>query len=474
MPHNIQNQIQLMTYPDSLGGSLRNLKQTLDTYLKNGLGFVHILPPYPSSADRGFCPLTHLEIDPKWGNWDDIQDLSKNYNIMLDVIAGHISDKSEYFQDYLEKGEESEYYELFNRVEKVFTDGNIKIEEIVNFDYLGPIPPLQIIYLKNGQKKLHFNTFMPFQIDLDITSKVTKDLIQSFISNLAKKGVKMIRLDAVDTLRKNRKLGYDTVPEVFEEIEWLIKTAHKYNLEVLCEFFGTEEESQRIVDLKAYLYDFSLCENILYSLYTKDFSVLKKHFELTYPKKDYLITHITNHDGIRIGHNSPILNSEQVKFTIKKIFENSGESTKLASGLNSNNIDVNRINTTLFEAFLREQNATFIAQALTLFAPGTPQLYYNDILMERNDEQLYQETGEGRSLLRHNFKMEEIPHKFKQPGTVKLVKLMEKRNNHPAFLGEVEVKIENNIFEINWQNQNAKANLRLDYKNMVLKTKFSS
>jgi sucrose phosphorylase len=414
-----------------------------------------------------------LEIDPKWGSWEDIQALAKDYNLMLDIIAGHISDKSVYFQDYLEKGEKSEYYELFNRVEKVFTDGNIKIDEIVNFDYLGPIPPLQIIYLKNGQKKLHFNTFMPFQIDLDITSKVTKDLIESFISNLAKKGVKMIRLDAVDTLRKNRKLGYDTVPEVFEEIEWLVKTAHKYDLEVLCEFFGNEEESQRIVDLKAYLYDFSLCENILCSIYTKDFSVLKKHFELTYPKKDYLITHITNHDGIRIGHNSPVLNQEQINFTTDKLFENSGKATRDASGLNSNNIDVNRINTTLFEAFLRDQNLTFIAQALVLFAPGTPQLYYNDILMERNDEQLYQETGEGRSLLRHNFGMEEIPHKFKQPGTIKLIELMKQRNNHPAFLGQVQVKADKNNFNIKWTNNKDFAFLDLNLKNMVCETVFS-
>jgi sucrose phosphorylase len=473
MSQKIQNQIQLMTYPDSLGGNLKTLKQTLDTYLKGAVSFVHILPPYPSSADRGFCPLTHLEIDPKWGNWEDIQTLSKDYNLMLDVIAGHVSDKSVYFQDYLEKGEESEYYELFNRVEKVFSDGNIKIDEILNFDYLGPIPPLQIIYLKNGQKKLHFKTFMPFQIDLDITSKVTKDLIESFISNLAKKGIKMIRLDAVDTLRKNRKLGYDTVPEVFQEIQWLIKTAHKYNLEVLCEFFGNEEESKKIVDLKAYLYDFSLCENILYSLYTKDFSILKKHFELTYPKKDYLITHITNHDGIRVGHNSPVLTQEQIEFTTNKLFENGGKSTQLASGLNSNNIDVNRINTTLFEAFLRDQNLTFIAQALVLFAPGTPQLYYNDILMERNDEQLYQETGEGRSLLRHNFEMEEMPHKFKQPGTVKLIELMKERNNNPAFLGQMEIKLENNILEIKWQNQEFKAVLELDYQNMQLKTNFN-
>ena len=42
----IKNQVQLITYPDSLGGDLRNLNQVLNTYFK-GLfgGGIHILPP---------------------------------------------------------------------------------------------------------------------------------------------------------------------------------------------------------------------------------------------------------------------------------------------------------------------------------------------------------------------------------------------------------------------------------------------
>jgi hypothetical protein len=69
--------------------------------------------------------------------------------------------------------------------------------------------------------------------------------------------------------------------------------------------------------------------------------------------------------------------------------------------------------------------------------------------------------------------MEEMPHKFKQPGTVKLIELMKERNNNPAFLGQMEIKLENNILEIKWQNQEFKAVLELDYQNMQLKTNFN-
>ena len=62
----VKNKVQLITYPDSLGGNLKALKSNLDTYFPNLFeGGIHILPPYPSSGDRGFAPLTYFEIDPQ-------------------------------------------------------------------------------------------------------------------------------------------------------------------------------------------------------------------------------------------------------------------------------------------------------------------------------------------------------------------------------------------------------------------------
>ena len=56
---------QLLTYPDSLGGDLLGASPTFWTGPLDGLfRGVHILPPFPSSGDRGFAPLTYREIDP--------------------------------------------------------------------------------------------------------------------------------------------------------------------------------------------------------------------------------------------------------------------------------------------------------------------------------------------------------------------------------------------------------------------------
>ena len=68
----IKNQVQLITYPDSLGGNLKNLNKVLQNYFPGIFkGGIHLLPPFPSSGDRGFAPLTYLEIEPAFGSWED-------------------------------------------------------------------------------------------------------------------------------------------------------------------------------------------------------------------------------------------------------------------------------------------------------------------------------------------------------------------------------------------------------------------
>ena len=50
------NQIMLITYADSMGRSLRDLEEVLEEYFDGAIGGLHILPFYPSTADRGFAP----------------------------------------------------------------------------------------------------------------------------------------------------------------------------------------------------------------------------------------------------------------------------------------------------------------------------------------------------------------------------------------------------------------------------------
>ena len=68
----MKNKIMLITYADSFGKNLKELKEMLDTHFDREIGSVHILPFFPSSGDRGFAPLTtrrwirHLEPGRMW------------------------------------------------------------------------------------------------------------------------------------------------------------------------------------------------------------------------------------------------------------------------------------------------------------------------------------------------------------------------------------------------------------------------
>jgi glycosidase len=75
--------------------------------LKGVIGGVHVLPFYPSSADRGFAPLTYMEVDPDFGTWDDIHKLGQGRDLCMDFMVNHISAQSEWFKDFKEKGDKA-------------------------------------------------------------------------------------------------------------------------------------------------------------------------------------------------------------------------------------------------------------------------------------------------------------------------------------------------------------------------------
>src|SRR5659263_175309 len=104
----LKNQVKLITYPDSLGGDLKTLnKLLLNHFFDIFKGGIHILPPFPSSGDRGFAPLSYLEIEPTFGSWEDIRCIGENFDILLDLMVNHISKQSIFFQDFLKNGRKS-------------------------------------------------------------------------------------------------------------------------------------------------------------------------------------------------------------------------------------------------------------------------------------------------------------------------------------------------------------------------------
>lgn len=79
----MKNKIMLITYADSFGKNLKELKEMVDTYFKREIGSIHILPFFPSSGDRGFAPMDYTRVDEKFGDWEDIQALAKDFRCFI-------------------------------------------------------------------------------------------------------------------------------------------------------------------------------------------------------------------------------------------------------------------------------------------------------------------------------------------------------------------------------------------------------
>lgn len=99
----LENKIMLITYADSLGNNLKQLNEVLDKYYQKAIGGVHVLPFFPSSADRGFAPMRYDMVDPSFGTFDDLKQMSEKYYLMYDFMINHISKQSQQFQDFQQK-----------------------------------------------------------------------------------------------------------------------------------------------------------------------------------------------------------------------------------------------------------------------------------------------------------------------------------------------------------------------------------
>lgn len=97
----IANQVQLITYPDSLGQNLAELHYVVKRYLSKAIKGIHLLPFFPSSADRGFAPITYDRVDPAFGTWRDVEKLGREFDLIIDFMVNHISRQSLFFQDYM-------------------------------------------------------------------------------------------------------------------------------------------------------------------------------------------------------------------------------------------------------------------------------------------------------------------------------------------------------------------------------------
>ncbi|MCF7948005.1 MAG: sucrose phosphorylase [Spirochaetia bacterium] len=445
----IRNACQLITYADGLGGNLTELRSALAQYLPNLFGGVHLLPFYPSSGDRGFAPLTYNEVDPRLGSWEDVEAIARDYDLMVDMMVNHISRRSEYFQDFLQKKDESKWAGLFIRFKDFWPEGEPSDEDLEKIYTRKPRPPYLEVEFADGSQEKIWCTFDFEQIDLDLESPSTRSLIREFLQNLCGHGANMIRLDAFAyTTKKPGTNCFFVEPEVWEHLSFAHSCIRDCGEVLLPEVHEHYSMQKRIAEHGYPVYDFALPMLVLQALYDGDARNLKRWLSIC-PRNQF--TTLDTHDGIGVVDVYDLMSEEEMERTKENVYSKGANVKRIYNTAKYQNLDVYQINCTYYSALGEDDDAYLLARALQFFTPGIPQVYYVGALAGKNDIELVEKTQMGRNINRHNYSLEEIAAEVQRPVVKRLFDLMKFRNECLAFEGSYELlPSPDHIVRIRW------------------------
>jgi len=458
---------QLLTYPDSLGGNLAALRQLLDEPLRGAFHGVHVLPPFPSSGDRGFAPVTYREIDPRFGSWDDIAGLAGRHDVLLDLMINHISRRSPEFRDFERYGRSSTSANLFITLDKVWPNGDPPAADVARIFLRKPRAPFSTVTIEeSGARETVWTSFgtaeWSEQIDLDVTSAETRQLIRGWLEFLADRGVAIVRLDAVGYVVKQPGTSCFMVePGIWEFLGWITEVAGSFGMAILPEVHDRYPTHERLSSRGFWTYDFVLPGLALHAFETGRADRLARHLDRS---PDRQVTTLDCHDGIPVRPDlDGILEPDEMRDLANRIRANGGNVNRILSPSQADEVDVHQLNCTYYSAMGADDERYLAARAIQLFAKGVPQVYYVGLLAGENDVVALERVGEGRAVNRHDYSVGEIDAALERPVVRRLLELVRLRNAHPAFDGRLEVTTDGGSgLSMRWSSAEATCCLTVD------------
>jgi sucrose 6(F)-phosphate phosphorylase len=458
---------QLLTYPDSLGRDLKALAALLDGPFRGLFAGVHVLPPFPSSGDRGFAPLTYTEIEPAFGSWADIERIAERHDVLLDLMINHISRASPQFRDFLRQGRRSPHADLFITLDKVWPGGAPPPEDVARIFLRKPNAPFSTVTIEEtGVEERIWTSFgtaeWSEQIDLDVTSDATRELVTDWLRFFAAHGASIVRLDAVGyVVKKPGTSCFMVEPEVYAFLDWITDVAASFGLTVLPEVHDRYATHERLAAHGFWTYDFVLPGLLLAAFNTRRTARLAAHLARS-PERQF--TMLDCHDGIPVRPDlDGILEPDEMLRLASHVGQQGGNVNRILSDADSTGVDVHQLNCTYFSALGGDEERYVAARAIQLFARGVPQVYYVGLLAGENDTAAVDLLGEGRAINRHNYSGPEIERALRRSVVQRVMDLVRLRMTHPAFDGELCVETDTEgTLQLAWRRDNADLMLEVD------------
>lgn len=409
-----ENDAMLITYGDSLTDGEQApaavLHDFLNRHLKDELNAVHLLPFYPYSSDDGFSVIDYKDVNEKVGAWTDIENLSKDYDLMFDGVINHISQHSEWFQGYL-KGDPK--YQTW------FWEGDP--EE----DYSTVTRPRTHFVLSpyetaNGTKHV-WTTFSDDQVDLNYEEPEVLMAILDVLLFYASKGARYVRFDAIGFMWKILGTSCIHLPEthaLVQVMRHVMETAapgaiiitetnvpHKENIS----YFGDGSNEAHMV------YQFPLPPLTLYAFISGEATHLTSWAAGLEPTTEQtsFFNFLASHDGIGVRPTEGILSDADRQIMAERVQQNGGRVNFKANSDGSQSpyeLNINYLDAVSLPDDTDEMRARkfMAAQTILLSMAGVPGIYIHSILGSRSDIEGMERKGYNRAINREQLERSKV------------------------------------------------------------------
>ena len=440
-----ERDIIAITYADTIlehrKKPLVALKHFLDSYLKNTVSAVHILPFFPFTSDDGFSVLNYSSVNESVGSWEHIETIAKDYHLMADLVINHCSARSQWFENFIKGVQPGRDYFVTADPD---TDLSAVVRPRTN-------DLLRTVDTTSGTQHV-WCTFSHDQVDLNFqNTEVLKEFV-NIIRQYLDHGVRIFRLDAVAFLWKKIGTNCLNLPETHEMVR-LLRTlieASQPNAIIITEtnvpnrenlsYFGNGNEAHCV-------YNFSLPPLLLNTLVTGNCRALKQWMMSMPPARlgTAYFNFIASHDGIGLRPAEGLLSDSEINQLVETMKGFGGHTSwrKLANG----EIKHYEINISLIDALKgtcsgldQWQIERFIcAHTIMLALEGIPGIYLHSFIGTENDHQRVKNSGHNRAINRHQWQYADIEEQLNDPTNshsliyAQMQKIIELRRQQPAF-----------------------------------------
>lgn len=440
-----ERDIIAITYADTIlehrKKPLVALKHFLDSYLKNTVSAVHILPFFPFTSDDGFSVLNYSSVNESVGSWEHIETIAKDYHLMADLVINHCSARSQWFENFIKDVQPGRGYFVTADPD---TDLSAVVRPRTN-------DLLRTVETTSGTQHV-WCTFSHDQVDLNFqNTEVLKEFV-NIIRQYLDHGVRIFRLDAVAFLWKKIGTNCLNLPETHEMVRLLrtlieasqpdaiiITETNVPNRENLS-YFGNGNEAHCV-------YNFSLPPLLLNTLVTGNCRALKQWMMSMPPARvgTAYFNFIASHDGIGLRPAEGLLSDSEINQLVETMKDFGGHTSwrKLANG----EIKHYEINISLIDALKgtcsgldQWQIERFIcAHTIMLALEGIPGIYLHSFIGTENDHQRVKNSGHNRAINRHQWQYADIEEQLNDPTSshsliyARMQKIIELRRQQPAF-----------------------------------------